>query len=283
MTKQSIDDVQEFKAFGINGFFMLAVFIAIAGLAALGMTVRPFSGIMLGIIAFLIMTGFTVVQPNEAKAIVFFGKYKGSIRTPGFQWTWPLSARQRVSMRLINFDSEKLKVNDVRGNPVEIGAIVVWRVVDSAKAVFNVDDYTEFVHTQSETALRNVAAKYPYDGSDDETTLRGSSDEVAADLIEQLQGRLEIAGVVLEETRLSHLAYAPEIAAAMLRRQQAEAVIAARRFIVENAVGMVDDVLGHFGDSGTVNLDDDRKATLIGNLMVALVSDRDAEPVIRVG
>ncbi|MEM6903012.1 MAG: SPFH domain-containing protein [Pseudomonadota bacterium] len=283
MTSQKIDDVQEFKAFGINGFFMLAVFLALVALAVIGMTVRPFSGIMVGVIAFIIMTGFTIIQPNEAKAIVFFGNYKGSIRTPGFQWTWPLSAKKRVSMRLINFDSEKLKVNDVRGNPVEIGAIVVWRVVDSAKAVFNVDDYIEFVHTQSETALRNVAANYPYDGADDEITLRGSSDEVAADLIKQLQGRLEIAGVVLEETRLSHLAYAPEIAAAMLRRQQAEAVIAARRFIVENAVGMVDDVLDHFGESGAVNLDDDRKATLIGNLMVALVSDRDAEPVIRVG
>ncbi|MEO0392990.1 MAG: SPFH domain-containing protein [Pseudomonadota bacterium] len=283
MSKKRMENVEEFSAYSMNGFFMFAIWAALVALMLAAFTVRPFLGIILAVMNFLIMTGFTVIQPNEAKTVVFFGAFKGSLRDSGFRWTWPLSARQRVSLRLINFDSQQLKVNDVRGNPVEIGAIVVWRVVDSAKAVFNVDDYHEFVQTQAETALRNVAADYPYDAEDGEKSLRGSSDDVANDLMGQLQKRLEVAGIVLEETRLSHLAYAPEIAAAMLRRQQAEAVIAARRFIVENAVGMVDDVLDHFSKAGTVNLDDDRKATLIGNLMVALVSDRDAEPVIRVG
>ena len=283
MTKQRMENVEEFPAFSMNGFFVFAIWALLIALMIAAFTVRPFLGIILAVMNFLVMTGFTVIQPNEAKTVVFFGDFKGSLRDAGFRWTWPLSARQRVSLRLINFDSQQLKVNDVRGNPVEIGAIVVWRVVDSAKAVFNVDDYHEFVQTQAETALRNVAADYPYDADDSQKSLRGSSDDVANDLMGQLQKRLEVAGIVLEETRLSHLAYAPEIAAAMLRRQQAEAVIAARRFIVENAVGMVDDVLDHFSKAGSVNLDDNRKATLIGNLMVALVSDRDAEPVIRVG
>ena len=283
MSNRQMKDVTEFPAFSMNGFFVFMIWAALIALMLTAFTVRPFLGVVLAVMNFLIMTGFTVIQPNEAKTVVFFGDFKGSLRDAGFRWTWPLSARQRVSLRLINFDSQQLKVNDVRGNPVEIGAIVVWRVTDSAKAVFNVDDYHEFVQTQAETALRNVAADYPYDAGDGEKSLRGSSDDVAHDLMGQLQKRLEVAGIVLEETRLSHLAYAPEIAAAMLRRQQAEAVIAARRFIVENAVGMVDDVLEHFSKAGTVNLDDNRKATLIGNLMVALVSDRDAEPVIRVG
>ena len=283
MSESKMKNVKEFEAFSLNGFFVFCFWILMIGTMLGAFAVRPGLGIPLAILNFLIMTGFTVIQPNEAKTVVFFGDFKGSLRRDGFLWTWPLSVRQRVSLRLINFDSEKLKVNDVRGNPVEIGAIIVWRVVDSAKAVFNVDDYHEFVQTQAETAIRHVAADYPYDAHDDEKSLRGSSDEVADDLKKQLQPRLEVAGIELEETRLSHLAYAPEIAAAMLRRQQAEAVISARRFIVENAVGMVDDVLEHFTQSGMVSLDDDRKATLIGNLMVALVSDRDAEPVIRVG
>jgi regulator of protease activity HflC (stomatin/prohibitin superfamily) len=283
MAASKLESVGEYQAFSINGFFMLAIWLVLGAMFLGALAVRPGLAIPLGLIEFIILTGFTVVQPNEAKTVVFFGSYMGSLRTAGFVWSWPLSARQRVSLRLINFDTDKLKVNDVRGNPVEIAAIVVWRVVDSAKAVFNVDDYNEFVHVQAETALRHTAADYPYDAADGEKSLRGSSDEVAEDLMKQLQHRLEVAGIELEETRLAHLAYAPEIAAAMLRRQQAEAVISARRFIVENAVGMVDDVLDHFAKSGAVTLNDDRKATLIGNLMVALVSDRDAEPVIRVG
>lgn len=283
MTSRKMSNMTEVEAFSVNGFMILMFWLLLAALFVAALAFRPGLAIVIGLVGFITLTGFTVVPPNEAKTIVFFGTYMGVLRTPGFLWTWPLSVRQRVSLRLINFESQRLKVNDVRGNPVEIGAIIVWRVIDSAKAVFNVDDYHEFVKTQAETALRNVAAHYPYDAHDHELSLRGSSDHVAEDLQKQLQHRLEVAGIELEETRLSHLAYAPEIAAAMLRRQQAEAVISARRFIVENAVGMVDEVIGHFEKSGTLQLTDDRKATMIGNLMVALVSDHDAEPVIRVG
>ena len=278
-----LERVVEYPTVAVNGFFMLLILLVMVVLLIGSVAVRPMLVPILGLGCFLLVTGFSVVPPNEAKTVIFFGQYKGSLRKAGFFWTWPLSNRVRVTLRLINFDTKSLKVNDARGNPIEIGAVVVWRVVDTARSVFNVDNYQNFVETQAETALRALASHYPYDADDTEHSLRRSSDEVADRLQVDLQQRLNVAGIKVEDTRLSHLAYAPEIAAAMLRRQQAEAVISARRFIVENAVGMVDDVIGHFERGGHITLNDDRKASMITSLLVALVSDKDAEPVIRVG
>lgn len=277
-----LERVAEYHAVAVNGFFMLLIFLVMIGMTFLTLAAEPIFVPVLGGISFLLMSGFSVVAPNEARTVIFFGRYKGTLRRAGFFWTWPLSNRPKVSLRLINFDTKSLKVNDARGNPIEIGAVVVWRVVDTARAVFNVDNYQNFVETQAETALRALASHYPYDADDETHSLRRSGDEAADKLQIDLQKRLNVAGIKVEDTRISHLAYAPEIAAAMLRRQQAEAVIAARRFIVENAVGMVDEVMGHFSSSGAIHLSDDHKAAMINALLVALVSDKDAEPVIRI-
>jgi regulator of protease activity HflC (stomatin/prohibitin superfamily) len=238
--------------------------------------VAGFLGVLFG--------GFFVVNPNEAKVLQLFGKYVGSAREPGLRWANPFYMKKKVSLRVVSFESGKLKVNDLDGNPVEIAAIVVWKVVDSAEAVFQVDDYAEYVRVQSEAALRGLASRYPYDAHDEEkTSLRGSTALVAEQLQKEVEERVEAAGVQILEARISHLAYAPEIAQAMLQRQQAAAIIAARTRIVEGAVSMVEMALDRLLRNGTVHLDEERKAAMVSNLLVVLCGDRSAHPVINAG
>ena len=240
--------------------------------------------IPLFIVTITFMIGFFVVQPNEARALVLFGKYIGSVRDDGFWWANPFAVKKHVSLRIRNFNSEQIKVNDLHGNPIEIAAVVVWSVVDSARALFDVQNFEEFVAIQSETAVRGLASEYPYDAQDEErSSLRGNPQEIADHLKREVQTRLEVAGVEIKESRLTHLAYAPEIAQAMLRRQQAQAIIAARRKIVEGAVGMVDDALRLLSEHKIVELDEEKKATMVNNLMVALVSESPAQPIINTG
>ena len=272
--------------------------------------------ILLDISAVVLLCGHFTLQPNEARVLILFGAYKGTVRTSGFWWANPFFSRIRakipmhpntitfqksshsssmtsaahmtrsakISLRAQNFNSDKLKVNDKRGNPVEIAAVIVWRVEDTARAAFDVDDYESYVHIQSEAALRHIASLYAYDRSDEpEPTLRESADEVAAALKKELQERLEKTGVAVEEARLTHLAYAPEIAQAMLRRQQAEAVIAARQKIVHGAVSMVDMALRELAEKAVVKLDDERKASMVSNLLVVLCGESEATPVINTG
>jgi regulator of protease activity HflC (stomatin/prohibitin superfamily) len=237
----------------------------------------------IGLVGFL-LAGFFTLEPNRAAVLLLFGAYKGTIREAGFHWANPLYRKTKVSLRTRNFNTETLKVNDNRGNPIEIAAIVVWRVEETAQAAFDVDDYQDYVTVQSESAVRHLASEYPYDTTEgEETSLRGSMEEVARDLLTELQERLGKAGVIVEETRLSHLAYAPEIAGAMLRRQQAEAIVAARRRIVEGAVGMVELALEQLEEKGTVELDDERKASMVSNLLVVLCGDHNVQPVVNTG
>ncbi len=232
----------------------------------------------------LLFAGLFVVNPNEAKVLQLFGHYAGSAREPGLRWANPFYTKRKVSLRVVSFESGKLKVNDLDGNPVEIAAIVVWNVVDSAQAAFQVDDYAEYVRVQSEAALRGLASRYPYDVHDEEKiSLRGSTALVAEQLQKEVEERVEAAGVEVLEARISHLAYAPEIAHAMLQRQQAAAIIAARTRIVEGAVGMVEMALDRLLRSGTVHLDEERKAAMVSNLLVVLCSDRSTQPVINAG
>jgi regulator of protease activity HflC (stomatin/prohibitin superfamily) len=228
--------------------------------------------------------GFFLIYPNEAKVFTFLGRYVGSARVPGFHWANPFTVRKHVTLRILNFNSEKIKVNDARGNPIEIGAVVVWHVIDSAKALFNVENYQNFVAIQSETAIRQLANHYPYDSHDkDQESLRSDPEGIAARLGEQVQARLDAAGVHVVEARLSHLAYSPEIAQVMLRRQQAEAIIAARRQIVDGAVGMVEMALKSLEAQGVVRLDEEKKAAMVNNLLVALVSEVETQPIINTG
>ena len=228
--------------------------------------------------------GLTVVNPNDAKVMTLFGVYKGSIKEPGFWWVNPLTNRRRVSLRVRNFESGKLKVNDHDGNPIEIAAVVVWRIVETFEAVFNVDDYEHFVHVQTEAAVRILATTYAYDSHEEgKLSLRSSVDEISDRLRHEVQSRLSKAGIEVIEARISHLAYAPEIAGAMLRRQQATAVIAARQKIVEGAVGMVEMALDEISRKGVVKLDEERKAAMLSNLLVVLCSERGVEPVVNTG
>ncbi len=231
--------------------------------------------------------GFFTLQPNEARVLILFGQYVGTARESGFRWTNPFYTKAKISLRSRNFDGEKLKVNEAGGNPIEISAVVVWRVADTAKAVFDVDDYEHFVKVQSESALRHMANQYPCDQGEDEdetqVTLRSGMDEVNRTLLDQVQDRLRRAGVKVEEARLNHLAYAPEIAGAMLRRQQAEAIIAARKKIVHGAVSMVDMALRDLAEQRVVELDEERKATMVSNLLVVLCGETEAHPVINAG
>jgi len=235
------------------------------------------------ILIFISFGGFIVVQPNDSRVLVLFGKYLGTVRDSGFWWVNPFTTKKQVSLRIHNFNSEKIKVNDLHGNPIEIAAVIVWRVVDSACALFDVQNYEQFVAIQSETAIRGLATEYAYDSNDSEASLRGNTQEISEQLKKQVQMRLQIAGMEILEARISHLAYAPEIAQAMLRRQQARAVVAARQKIVEGAVGMVDMALKALSEQHIVNLDEDKKATMVNNLMVALVSEVQAQPVINTG
>jgi regulator of protease activity HflC (stomatin/prohibitin superfamily) len=231
-----------------------------------------------------LLTGLFVLNPNEAKVLQLFGAYVGTVKTPGLRWANPLYMKRRISLRIRNFESSHLKVNDLEGNPIEIAAVVVWRVVETFEACFHVDDYQNFLHVQSEAAVRNMATSYPYDSHDDHvTSLRGHTAAVAEHLKKEIQDRLSQAGVEVIEARISHLAYAPEIAAAMLQRQQAGAIIAARTRIVEGAVGMVKMALEALSERGIVQLDEDRRAQMVSNLLVVLCGERAAQPVVNTG
>lgn len=240
--------------------------------------------ILLTVVALIIPNGFFTLQPNQGRALVLFGRYIGTERTSGFHWTNPFISKIAISLRARNFNTPKLKVNDRRGNPIEIGAVVVWRVMDTAQALFDVDNYEEFVSVQSESAVREMASRYAYDdGEEGEVTLRGGMCSVVEDLCKELQERLSNAGVFVEESRLVHLAYAPEIAQAMLRRQQAEAIIAARQKIVHGAVSMVEMALHELSEKNVVQLDDERRAAMVSNLLVVLCSEHDTQPVVNAG
>ncbi|MEM9007735.1 MAG: SPFH domain-containing protein [Cyanobacteria bacterium P01_F01_bin.86] len=236
-------------------------------------------------LAIVLSSGFFVVQPNQAQVLILLGNYIGSIRQPGFYWTLPRIVEQRpISLRVRNFNSDHLKVNDAQGSPIEIGAVIVWRVIDSARAVFDVEDFREFVAIQSETAIRALANRYPYDIYEaDLPSLRSQPDDMAETLKQEAQQRLEVAGVEVLDARLTHLAYAPEIAQAMLRRQQAVAVIAAKERIVDGAMGMVEMALNRLSEQRVVDLDEERKAAMVNNLLVAIVSEGATQPIINTG
>jgi len=289
--------LQEKVRKAVSGWLMIVVLVAVP-IASFATIVQVTSvdnpsgwQIVTGVLAFLAIPidivcwfGLTVVNPTTAKVVLLFGNYQGSIKDPGFWWVNPLTTRRNVSLKVRNFESGKLKVNDHIGNPIEIGAIVVWRVIDTAEALFLVDDYEHFVHMQTESAVRILATSFPYDAHEDgQMSLRGSGAEVSQRLGEEIQARLAKAGVEVIEARISHLAYAPEIANAMLRRQQATAIIAARQKIVEGAVGMVEMALAMLSEKQVVTLDEDRKATMVSNLLVVLCGDRDAQPVVNAG
>jgi regulator of protease activity HflC (stomatin/prohibitin superfamily) len=261
----------------------LAIFSIITGTHAHRDLQTVLSAIAMGFIAFLLQ-GLFSVAPNEARVLQLFGEYAGTVTTTGLRWANPLCKRKKISVRVRNFESSHLKVNDFEGNPIEIAAVVVWRVVDTAEALFEVDDYNNYVKVQSEAALRNLATSYPYDSHDEaHPSLRGHTNAVADHLKREIQDRLAKAGVQVLEARISHLAYAPEIAAAMLQRQQAGAIIAARTRIVEGAVGMVDMALELLSKKDIVHLDEERKAAMVSNLLVVLCGEKGAQPILNTG
>jgi regulator of protease activity HflC (stomatin/prohibitin superfamily) len=258
------------------GILMTATAGKNTGLIVLGCVLIVVAGVAYG--------GLFVVQPNQARVLILFGNYLGSVTEAGWWWCNPFAKKQKVSLRVRNFQSERIKVNDASGNPIEIAAVVVWRITDTAKAIFDVADYEQFVTVQSETSLRHLASEYPYDDYKADTlSLRGNVDEVRGTLQAELQSRLDLAGIEILETRLTHLAYAPEIAEVMLRRQQAEAILAARKTMVQGAVSLVQMALAQLADSDLVELDTERKATMVSNLMVVLSGDHSPTPVINTG
>ena len=276
-----------------NGIVILLVGMALLVAGFVGIAQDPESllhlvlGISAATVGLLLLCGLYSLQPNEGMAIMLFGAYRGTDRKTGLRWVLPWYSRKKISLRVRNLTSDKLKVNDKRGSPIEIAANVVWRVQDSAQALFDVDDYQAFVNIQVDTALRDIASHYAYDHGDEtdvpELTLRADAEDVAGRLREELVGRVSVAGVAIDEARLAHLAYAPEIAGAMLKRQQAEAVLSARRLIVKGAVGMVESALADLNERGVVDLDEDRKAAMVSNLLVVLCADREAQPVVNTG
>ena len=289
----SINASAERPARTSGGILMLLVSLALmlgdAAALVLGIegTLIPAAvaaGIFASVLGLILLCGLYSLQPNEAMAILLFGDYRGTDRKAGLRWVLPWYSRKKVSMRVRNVTSDKLKVNDKRGNPIEIAANVVWRVSDSAQALFDVDDFAAFVNIQIDTALRDITSQYAYDhGEEHEPTLRADAELVAEKLRDELHARVRVAGVVVDEARLAHLAYAPEIASAMLRRQQAEAVLSARRLIVQGAVGMVETALADLGERGVVELDEERKAAMVSNLLVVLCAEREAQPVVNAG
>ncbi|PNE31508.1 membrane protein [Streptomyces eurocidicus] len=240
-------------------------------------------GVLIGLASVTAMSGLNTVAPGEARVVQLFGRYRGTIRTEGLRWVNPFTSREKISTRVRNHETAVLKVNDAYGNPIELAAVVVWRVEDTAQALFEVDDFLEFVSTQTEAAVRHIAIEYPYDAHDDALSLRGNAEEITEKLAVELHARVEAAGVHIIESRFTHLAYAPEIASAMLQRQQAGAVVAARKLIVEGAVGMVEEALERISEQGFVELDEERKAAMVSNLMVVLCGDRAAQPVLNTG
>ncbi len=284
--------IQENRVRAVSGFLMFGVLtaatVALVWLFFNGTLIQTagrlvFGGFAGGFLVFL-WVGFFTVHPNRPQLLQLFGSYRGTAYDPGLRWANPLLTKRKVSVRTRNFETGKLKVNDLRGNPIETAAVVVWRVVDTAEAIFNVDDYRDFVHVQSEAALRNLATGYPYDAHEgEETSLTGNTSEISKQLRGEVQQRLEKAGIRVLEARISHLAYAPEIAAAMLQRQQASAVVAARQKIVEGAVGMVESALEMLSEQEILELDEERKASMVSNLLVVLCSDRHTQPVVNTG
>ena len=277
---------------GVNGWVIVVILIALVPFAiwqlisAAQAEAGPMVGLWVLVIALdcICWAGLTVVNPNEARVVTLFGVYKGSIKEPGFWWVNPLTTRRKLSLRVRNFESGHLKVNDRDGNPIEIASVVVWRIVETFEAAFNVNDYENFMHVQTESAVRVLATSYPYDAHDEErVSLRLSVVEISDRLRNEIQERMSKAGIEVMEARISHLAYAPEIAGAMLRRQQAGAVIAARQKIVEGAVGMVEMALEEISRKHIVELDSERKATMVSNLLVVLCSERGVEPVVNTG
>lgn len=276
------------RATGGIPILMLSLALLVGGLAMVAQNPDYWpsvaAGVSAAVLSLFLMCGFYALQPNEAAAILLFGDYRGTDRTTGLRWVLPWYTRKKISLRARNLTSDKLKVNDKRGNPIEIAANVVWRVEDTAQALFDVDDYQAFVNIQVDTGLRDLTSHYAYDhGEEHELTLRADAEDVADRLRKELASRVAVAGVVVDEARLAHLAYAPEIAQAMLKRQQAEAVLAARRLIVKGAVGMVENALTDLGERGVVDLDEDRKAAMVSNLLVVLCADREAQPVVNTG
>lgn len=272
---------------GSGGAWLLILLVAIAAAVA-GPVFMGKPGVIITVLMLisllLVACGFYAIQPNQAVAIILFGNYKGTDRTTGLRWVPFWYERKKVSLRVRNVTSEALKVNDQRGNPIEIAANVVWRVSDTARALFDVDDYAAFINIQIETALRETARQYAYDhGNEGEPTLRDDAEIVGERLKRDLQARADVAGIAIDETHLMHLAYAPEIAGSMLKRQQAEAVIAARQKIVAGAVGMVEQALEQLSSRGVVDLDEERKAAMVSNLLVVLCADREAQPVVNTG
>jgi len=276
-----------------SGYAMLAVLVVailadIYGVQQLGTAAGIGLGLVIVLAAtlifILIVPGFYMLQPNQAAAITLSGSYAGTDRMTGLRWTWPWLTKKKVSVRANNFISDKIKVNDLRGNPIEMAAQIVWRVVDTAQALFDVDDYRSFVSVQVEAAIRTIGSRYPYDDFEhQEVTLRGNHDQVGAELRTELQARLAVAGITVDECGFTHLAYAQEIAGAMLRRQQAQAVVAARKTLVEGAVGMVEMALTMLSEKKVVELDDERRAAMVSNLMVVLCGERDTQPVVNTG
>jgi len=273
----------------LSGWAMAAIWLVLAvGTAwfylVAHMNVPVLVTIVWTLVLALALTGFATVQPNQSKVVILFGRYLGTVRRIGWIWTWPLTSKRTISLRAQNFESSVIKVNDAAGNPVEIAAVIVWRVVDTARAVFNVEKYEEFVRLQTETAVRHVASLFPYDSYEPEQrSLRANADDVMRSLHDELQGQLETAGVEVVRTQLRRLAYAPEIAADMLRRQQAEAVVAARTRIVAGAVGMVELALNRLSEQRIVELDEERKAAMVSNLLVVLCGEQRAQPVVNTG
>ncbi|MFI9548336.1 SPFH domain-containing protein [Streptomyces sp. NPDC052016] len=288
--------VTEFPARSVGGGLALLLgligLLAGAGLVAVGATVAATAakaalitvGILVALAAFLAMCGLNTVAPGEARVVQLFGRYRGTIREDGLRWVNPFTSREKISTRVRNHETAVLKVNDAYGSPIELAAVVVWKVRDTAQATFEVDDYFEFVSTQTEAAVRHIAIEYPYDSHDEGgLSLRGNAEEITEKLAAELHARVEAAGVQIIESRFTHLAYAPEIASAMLQRQQAGAVVAARREIVDGAVGMVEAALSRIAEQDIVELDEERKAAMVSNLMVVLCGDRAPQPVLNTG
>jgi regulator of protease activity HflC (stomatin/prohibitin superfamily) len=284
---------RERPASTMSGYAMLLVLLLLIALSIFGIAnlasdrvgLLPIISVIAGpLLAVLVASGFYMLQPNQAVAITLFGDYRGTDRVTGLRWTWPWMGKKKVSVRANNFISDRIKVNDLRGNPIEMAAQIVWRVVDTAQALFDVDDYHAFVRVQVEAAIRTIGSRYPYDDFEHlEVTLRGNHDEVGVELRKELQARLAVAGITVDECGFTHLAYAQEIAGAMLRRQQAQAVVAARKTLVEGAVGMVEMALAMLSEKNVVELDDERRAAMVSNLMVVLCGERDTQPVVNTG
>lgn len=287
----------EHRAWSTSGYLIFAAFLVLLALtigrivsfagsnpddsAVFGFLVS--TGILV-VVEVILASGFYMIQPNQAAAITLFGAYRGTDRNTGLRWVWPWMGKTKISVRANNLVSERIKVNDLRGNPIEMAAQVVWRVVDTAQALYDVDDYKAFVVVQIEAAVRTIGSRYPYDDfAHAEVTLRGNHDEVGAELRKELIARLAMAGITVDECGFTHLAYAQEIAGAMLRRQQAEAVVAARKTLVEGAVGMVEMALAMLSEKDVVELDDERRAAMVSNLMVVLCGERDTQPVVNTG